>query len=308
MVVCMHRPLDTYRPFTRDQYVAAGLDPDTLRRSEYRRVFRSVWVHRDGIDDDTRIRAALALHPDGAIASRFSAARVWGLPVPDHPFEHVTVFDARDRRFRPEIKSHVTKRPRAVEHVRGIPVTHPYATFIELAGTLSLVDLVVLGDALIRRRGCSLAGLLKACHASTDYYAGLARLAASYVREGVDSPMETRLRMLIVLAGLPEPEVNVILTHADGTWRRRFDLCYRRIKLIVEYDGRQHAEDTVQWHTDLERREEFDDEGYRILVVTAHGIFIDPARTLKRVRRQLILRGWRDVPPLHDAWKQHFAA
>ena len=304
----MHGSLDRNRPFTRDQWVAAGLDPLLLRRTEFRRVFRSVWVHRDGIDDDTRIRGALALHPDGAIASHFSAARVWQLPVPDHPFEHVTVFEAGDRRFRPEIKSHVTKRDRRIECVRGIPVTHPYMTFIQLAGMLSLVDLVILGDALVRRHGLSLDGLLKACRFSSDYYAGLARFAASFVREGVDSPMETRLRMLIVLAGLPEPEVNVIIHNDDGTWHRRFDLCYLRIKLIVEYDGRQHAEDSEQWNTDLERREEFDDEGYRVLVVTARGIFVEPMRTLSRVRRQLILRGWGDVPMLSEAWKQYFAA
>ena len=39
----------------------------------------------------------------------------------------------------------------------------------------------------------------------------LARRAASLAREGVDSPQETRLRLLLVLAGLPEPRVNVII-------------------------------------------------------------------------------------------------
>lgn len=303
----MEPPLDIHRPFTRDQYLKAGLDPAKLRRTEYRRVIRGVWVHRDGVDTDTRTRAALAIHPEGAIASHFSAARIWNLPVPDHAFEHVTVFDPDDRRYRPEIKSHVTRRPRHVSEVRGIRATHPYTTFIQLAGVLSLVDLVVLGDALIERAGLSLAGLLRACDESADYYAGVARLAASFVREGVDSVMETRLRMLIVLAGLPEPEVNVILYNDDGSWRRRFDLCYQRIKLIIEYDGRQHAEDRHQWNRDLDRREEFDDEGYRVLVVTSPGIFVDPMRTLKRVRRQLILRGWGDVPVLSETWKQYFA-
>jgi hypothetical protein len=304
----MERRFDPHRPFTRVQYLQAGLDPAALRRAEYRRVLRGVWVHRDGLDSDSRIRAALALHPPGAIASHFSAARVWALPVPEHAFEHVTVFDPDDRRYRPEIKSHVTKRARDVVSVRGIPVTHPYNTFIQLAGMLSLVDLVVVGDALVRGRDLSLEGLLRACDESIDYYAGVARLAASYVRDGVDSPMETRLRMLIVLAGLPEPDVNVIVYNDDGTWRRRYDLCYQRIKLIVEYDGRQHAEDPRQWTGDLARREEFDDEGYRVIVVTARGIYVDPVSTLKRVRRQLILRGWGDVAVLSEAWKQYFAA
>lgn len=46
------------------------------------------------------------------------------------------------------------------------------------------------------------------------------------MRQGVDSPMETRLRMLIVLAGYPEPRVNVIIRHENGDWSTRLDLCH----------------------------------------------------------------------------------
>jgi hypothetical protein len=74
----------------------------------------------------------------------------------------------------------------------------------------------------------------------------------------VDSPQETRIRLLLVLAGLPEPCVNLIIRGRDGGWRRRYDLAYEELQLIVEYDGRQHAEDTRQWLTDIFRREELD--------------------------------------------------
>ena len=50
------------------------------------------------------------------------------------------------------------------------------------------------------------------------------------------------MRLLIVLAGLPEPTVNVIVRAEDGSWRMRFDLCYVEQRLIVEYDGRRHAD------------------------------------------------------------------
>ncbi len=118
--------------------------------------------------------------------------------------------------------------------------------------------------------------------------------------------METRLRLLIVLAGLPEPTVDVRLMNDDGTWRRRFDLCYPELRLIIEYDGRHHAEDSAQWNSDLDRREELDDEEYRILVVTARGIFVEPARTLERIRRQLELRGSRDDLTIDAGWQDHF--
>lgn len=54
--------------------------------------------------------------------------------------------------------------------------------------------------------------------------------------------MESRLRMLLVLAGFAEPQVNFILRDLAGDWSRRFDLCYRALKLIIEYDGEQHGD------------------------------------------------------------------
>jgi hypothetical protein len=302
-------PLDVRMPFTRAAWVKGGLDPGLLRRCEFRQIIRSVWVHQDGIDATTRIRAALALHPDGAVASHFSAARLLELPVPEHLFEHVTVFRAEDRRWRPELRSHVTQRlRRSPIVVRGVPTTDPLTTFIQLAGTLGLVDLVVLGDAVVKCYKVTPARLVKTCRESDEYYAGRALKAALLVRRGVDSPMESRLRMLIVLAGLPEPKVDVRLLNHDGSWRRRFDLCYPEIRMIVEYDGRQHAEDAAQWNSDLERREELDDEEYRVLIVTARGIFVEPERTIERIRRQLESRGWRGPLVIDPTWREHFSA
>jgi hypothetical protein len=299
--------LDQRTPFTRASWVKEGHDPGLLRRSEFCQVIRSVWVHRDGIDSDTRIRAALALHPEDAVASHYSAAALLELPVPEHLFEHVTVFRPEDRRWRPELKPHVTKRLRRRPMiVRGIRTTDPITTFIQLAGTLPVADLVVLGDATVKRFHVAPRRLVKACRDSDEYYAGAALQAALLVRRGVDSPMESRLRMLIVLAGLPEPKVDVRLMNDDGTWRRRFDLCYPGLRLIIEYDGRHHAEDVVQWTADLERREELDDEEYRVLVVTARGIFVEPERTIERIRRQLEERGCQADLTVNPRWRKHF--
>jgi hypothetical protein len=295
-------------PFTREMLRARGIDPTLVRRSEFCQVIRSVWVRRDQIDQDTRIRAALALHPPDAVASHFSAARLLDLPVPEHHHQHVTVFRPEDRRWRPGLKPHVTKRPRHVIVVRGIRATDPATTFIQMAGQLPLVDLVVLGDAIVKKYRISPTRLVRTCRESTDYYAGAALRAAHYVRRGVDSPRETRLRLLLVLAGLPEPRVDVREINEDGTWRRRYDLCYPEFKLIIEYDGRQHAEDVDQWHTDLQRREELDDQDYRILVVTARGIFVEPERTIERVRRQLIARGCPDKLVIDESWRDHFTS
>ena len=114
--------------------------------------------------------------------------------------------------------------------------------------------------------------------------------------------------LLIGLAGLPEPDVNVILRAGDGSWRRRFDLCYPGLSLIVEYDGGQHRFDLKQWRSDILRREELDRRGVRIILVESDGIYTDPRQTLVRVRDALRERGVRVPRAFRAEWTHHFPA
>jgi very-short-patch-repair endonuclease len=191
--------------------------------------------------------------------------------------------------------------------VGGVRVTAYLRTFVDLAEVLSLVDLVAVGDHLVRRGRTTPEQLRAYCSQSCARAATLARRAAQHVREGVDSPMETRLRMLLVLAGLPEPQVNLTIRDVLGEPVRRYDLSWPEGKAIVEYDGRQHIEREEQWERDLERRAAIDEDEWRILVVTARGIYNTPARTLDQVHRMLLKRGVPGTPRrLSDAWRPHF--
>jgi very-short-patch-repair endonuclease len=121
--------------------------------------------------------------------------------------------------------------------------------------------------------------------------------------------MESRVRMLLVLAGLPEPQVNFIVRHPDGSWRMRFDLCYPALKLIIEYDGRQHAMNSAQWQRDLKRREELDALGWRLIVVTAADLYDAPDQVLARVRDALIERGALGIRrQFKTEWLRYFTA
>ena len=299
--------LETRRPFTRADALAAGIPARDLRGSKFRRIFHGVYIDARVPDHPLiRAEAALLVHPPTAFASHVTAARAHGLPVPTHPAEHVTVVSAADRSKRAGIKCHVADTDDVIE-ISGVRVSGPHRMFVELAPMLSLVDLVVVGDALVRLGKTTPAALAAACERSDARHATEALQAARYVREEVDSPMETRLRMLIVLAGLPEPEVNHKIRDEHGRVTRRFDLSYPSVRLIVEYDGRQHVEIQQNWTSDLERREEFDDAGWRILVVTSDGIYKDPAKTVARVHRALRSQGWRGLPTrTSDAWRPHF--
>ncbi|HWJ66044.1 MAG TPA: hypothetical protein VNT31_05175 [Nocardioides sp.] len=300
--------LDLRRPFSRADAVAAGVDPALFRGPRFRRLFQRVYVDAS-VAVTPRLRAEAALVPfdASAFASHASAARMHELPVPTLADEHVTVVDPRHRRKRAGICCHLSPTDDGVVVQRGVRASGPVRTFIELAELLGLVDLVVVGDVLVKRRAVTPAQLVEACRSSDLPGAVRALAAAKHVRSGVDSPMETRLRLLIVLAGLPEPVVDFRVRDETGHVVRRYDLYYARSETLVEYDGRQHAESRTQWTTDIDRREELDDQGRRLVVVTGDGIFVDPERTLRRIHRILIERGEPGVPKvLSDDWRPHF--
>ena len=101
----------------------------------------------------------------------------------------------------------------------------------------ALYDLVVLGDSLVKKERVTTALLVEAAATFRGRSRALARRAAGLVRAEVDSPMESRLRMLMGLAGLPEPVINHKISWPDGSVRFRFDLSYPEHQLVIEYDA-----------------------------------------------------------------------
>jgi len=298
---------DPASPFLRRTALAAGVTPKQLRGPGFRLVLPGVYVAAATVVTPlVRARAALLPYGDVARASHASAARVHDLPVPTDPLEHVSVPRAGLRRRHRGVQAHVGHDPGA-QTVRGVRVSGPRRLFVELAGSLSLVDLVVLGDAMVRRRLVTPAALVTYCAGSSHRDAAAAREAAAYVREDVDSPMETRLRMLLVLAGLPEPVINLKVRDEDGEVVRRYDLSYPDVRLAVEYNGKVHVLTPEDWEADLERRDAVDDSDWRLLVVISSGIFARPHETVRRVHRALLARGLAGVPArLSDEWRAHF--
>lgn len=295
---------DPTRPFARASAAAQGNTKD-LRTPAYIRLLHGIYVSAS-VEVTPALLAEAVLLPFGqsAWASHATAARVLGLPIPALPGEHVTVVERRRRRSRMDVTCHLARKG-WVNEVSGVRVSAPQQVFVELATQLTLVELVIVGDHVVRKGLVDLETLRKFCADASGPGATLARTAVGYVRNGVDSPMETRLRLLVVLAGLPEPEVNLLV--GDEVERRKYDLSYRRSKTILEYDGRQHVERVEQWEADLERREGIDDDQWRILVFVAKDIYKTPGRTLERIHSALRLRGEPGVPAtFSDAWRAHF--
>ncbi|MDI9890882.1 DUF559 domain-containing protein [Rhodococcus sp. IEGM 1404] len=110
------------------------------------------------------------------------------------------------------------------------------------------------------------------------------RLALDLAVDGSESPKESELRVLLVMAGLPTPECNIEIFHGHR-FVARVDLLYRDARLVIEYDGDYHR-DPRQWSRDQSRRAELESLGYRVTTVTARD-FDAPEVLLMRIRRLL---------------------
>ena len=294
--------------FTRAKARAIGIPLSDLLGPSFTRLFHDTYVG-SGQMITMRLRAKTIMTrlPQATHVSHHTAVRLWGGVAPDSPEIHVSMASREARCRRAGVAAHLGAASAQTTICDGVPISTPVQAFLELASVgVNLVDLVIAGDSLVKANKLDPQEFVAVAAAYHGRNAKRARRAASLVRAGVDSPMETRLRLLIVLAGLPEPQVNVIVRIAGDKWRWRFDLCYPEYKLIIEYDGRQHAYDAEQWSNDLERREWLDQEGWRILIVISDGIYGDPLRTLHRVRTALEERGARLPKAVKQEWTRHF--
>lgn len=188
-----------------------------LAGPKYQRVFYNLYVSSaTPVTALLRARAALKVSPGGSHASHFTAGEIWCDWVPEQAETHVSTPRDASRCQRRGIRPHDIHDGAHVLSYHGILVSSPAQTFLDMATVADLVDLVVFGDSLVRAGHLSPEELVEAADAWQGPGRKLARRAARLVRKGVDSPMESRLRMLIVLAGLPEPQVNVILRNIRG--------------------------------------------------------------------------------------------
>ena len=204
-------------PLTRAQALRRGYTLKQLRGPKFLRLYRGVYLPvGQPATLLQRARGALLVAPPGAYASHHTAAQLWGAVPPDNDETHINIPGKGTRTVRDGIAAHRAETTFPPTERRGLPISAPVAVFLELAMLhLDLVALVVLGDSLVRRTRITTESLIAAADGWSGRGARLARRAAALVRTGVDSAMESRLRMMIILAGLPEPQVSFIVRNAD---------------------------------------------------------------------------------------------
>ena len=287
------------RPFTFAMAAAVGIGPDVLRGARF-------WTPVPGVraatelDDSLEVRCrALALLVGEATFSHLTAARLCDLPVPgrcgplglpldDEPLE-VTCAVLPPRIS--GVRGHYGEVGADVRTLgNGLRVTTGARTWADLAPRLGLDDVVVLGDAVLRHGWAGLVELTAWAARPRRRGAGRMRAAIALLEPRTDSPMETRLRLLIVRAGLPRPAANLDVV-VDGAWLARPDLSYPTLRIAIEYDGdHHHRTDRRQWQRDIGRRRVLEDAGWLLVVVTADDVLRRPRETVELIRRAIASR------------------
>lgn len=292
--------------------IAQGLTRGVLNGPAFATPFRGV---RSLDVPTTRIERAIAfaplLRPWQAFAG-LTALAMLGLPVPWRHDRSTDVEIASDRRrARPERAGvRVVRLPADLlrtHSVDGLRVTAPALTWALLGARCSVHELVVLGDAIVstasnypgRRLPGPLAtleqlrGVVDACKGRREV--GALRAALPLIRPGVESPKESDMRLFIIGAGMPEPEVQAdVYDPADGRLLGRADLLHREARVAEEYEGDGHREKR-QWDRDIQKYREFERVGIRVVRATHRDFHPSPDRWLTDLGA--VLRSRNPAPP-----------
>ncbi|WP_285682194.1 DUF559 domain-containing protein [Actinoplanes sp. NBRC 103695] len=262
-----------------------------LRGPSWRQLLPDVYVDA-GATLDHRLwcaAVALTLRGDSAI-DRYSAAHLHGVellppdapvtvtvPKPAHPWRHPRV-----RTFRTMLE------PGDRIVLDGIPVTTGLRTAFDLGRQPDPAAAVAALDALCRSRLATVAEVAR--YAGDRRHLQGARLLLRrlpLVDPRAESPMESRLRVLIAMTGLPAPVPQYEVWDRRDRLAGRVDLGWPHWRVAAEYDGDQHREQAT-FRRDVARLNALHEAGWAVLRFTAPDLLDHPAETVRRIAAALI--------------------
>lgn len=215
-----------------------------------------------------------------------SAVRLWQLPYPaawsmDEPLE-IAVPSGQSPPRLAGVTGRRLSRARAESWILAeARVVDPIAAVFSCAADLTVAQLIVLLDAVVSKSmnypgfgpvlGRPAYTLAEVGGRLAEWGrfpgSGAVRAALAQSREGVESPKETETRLAIVAAGLPEPQVQVVV-RAGTRFVARVDLAYPQWRIAIEYEGDGHRTSKEQWRRDIARQRDLEECGWIVIRLT----------------------------------------
>ena len=288
-------------PFTVSEARAARLSRGRLRSSDLASAGRLLYLPAGWEFELPLLARALSAATPGAWVSHLTAAILLGLWLPAW-FQDCRDLHLSKPKSLPQVRRHgvightVLAYDDEIMVWEGIRISTPARTWLDLARVLPLQDLVAMGDQVIRqpreelelryepwstvqglremlRRHPKMQGIVKA------------RAAVDLIRVGADSAPETFLRLAMMDAGLPEPELQVQIVPGDS-YSPAADLGYRRQRIAIQYDGGHHLT-REQQSRDNRRDAAFHFAGWRYFKFNADDLANEFRRAVAQVRTAL---------------------
>ncbi|HEU0101149.1 MAG TPA: DUF559 domain-containing protein [Mycobacteriales bacterium] len=233
---------------------------------------------------------AAALGPRAAV-SHETAARSWGIELVQHGSERLTV--PRHRGRAPATGWRVHRSDLASDEVvlvDGVRWTTPMRTVVDLAHVLPLAEAVTAADSALRQELVDHAELVAALSRRRGPGAARARRVARLVDPRAESVLESLLRVLLHLAGLPAPESQVTMHEVDGEVAARVDFAWPSFGLVVEADGFAFHSDRAAYRQDRRRNNALVRLGWRVLRFSWEDVQHEPEDVARTVRACLTPR------------------
>ncbi|MFF2315809.1 endonuclease domain-containing protein [Arthrobacter sp. NPDC058097] len=299
-------------PFTVHEALDAGISRDRLKIGGLVTPSRGIRVPSDdGSGPECLMRLAQLARPHTLVTRLSAASHATAfllrefpgfLPGADQPGVHISRPDAVTIARRRGVVGHRGQFfPDEIVELHGAFVTSRVRTWLDIARRMSVDELTVVADHLLRHPRPEFEGR-SAPHATLDELADMldrhkgtpgirkARLAVEQARVGADSAPETRLRLALARRGFPDADVNVPVALGGGIVRQP-DLAYPEFRVAVEYDGEGHS-DPAQVLRDISRDEDFAAAGWILVRIGKTHMENDARAAARKVRLALLARGW----------------
>jgi very-short-patch-repair endonuclease len=280
-----------YGLVTREQALAAGLTDTTLSRwlaagrleVLHPAVFRVAGA--PATYEQALLAAALAAGLGAAVSHR-AAAVLWGLLEGEAPVE-ITVTNTHGPRLR-GVVVHRSRdiAPRWITRRRGIPVTNPLLTMVDLGAVLPPWS---VEDALDRGLVEKLFSVAAVEWARNDLGrpgrrgAGVLGGVLDERALGTDRPdglLEPRMARLLRQAGLDGWVFQFVVRDAAGRFVARVDFAWPDLKLVVEVDGYEKRASRQAHQHDLERQNAVVLLGWKVIRFTWADVVRRPNRVV----------------------------
>jgi hypothetical protein len=182
-------------------------------------------------------------HAHEVVLSFWSAVAWWGVDLP-RPLRRVHVTAPRNRKTRrdaiPGVRLHRAVLTGEIRSVRGVPVTSPLRTCLDIARHAALEEAVAVVDGFLRLKLLRHDEFVAAASAAKGPGRLRIQLVATLVDPGSGSVLESLTRVLLWRNGLCPPASQWRIEHQG--WLGYLDFAWPAHKVALECDG-------YEWHS-----------------------------------------------------------